>query len=466
MNNRINSLKGIVWASVSVLIAKIGSALTQFIAAWYVIPEEFGIYAKVYSIAAIFIALKNGNLLSFLLHKDEESRSAFYLFCKLLNCIIFIILVLISIFIFSNEIEQLICIILAIYIMLSVYGLKARLKLSDMGEYSELGRLESYCAMVQCLFSITSLFLGLGIVSLAIGFASISIFELLYGNIKFKTIKVFTNSSLLNLKENIYKNWNPILLAISSAIVLGFSMNGDYIAISLNASETDLGIYFFSFQLTAATSQLLSSSIRGVITPTLQKMKEKKYLMEKEYFYYSSKLQFFSFIFCGLGIIFSGPCISMFWSNKWDLCIPIVNLLLISLSTRFQLVLVYSALDALSEWSLKFKILLIDAICLFTVSLLSSFFGGLFEITLAISCYRLLSVFIFGFLTNKSFLYRSIFSSYDIVLGVLIIYFLNKYFNLYFNFHGVLSKIIFEMVVFLMLLTIFYGKNKLKNHGD
>jgi O-antigen/teichoic acid export membrane protein len=453
--DRSKTIHGMLWAALSVIISRVGSFATQLIAAWYLLPEDFGVYASVYSICAVMLSLKNGNLISVLLHKNENQRVQLLRFSSYINVALTLIMIIFSFNQVSHE-KSALFIIFSSVVLLSVYGLKVRLFYSIKKSFRELGRFEVYCSLIQNIFTIAALVCGGHLYSLAIGFLSVSVFEYFYSNYIYFNKKPIAIGKITKI---IVDNSSDIKWSVASALVMGLSLQGDYIALSINTSAYILGVYFFAFQLTASISQLLTTAIRSVITPTLVEFKYDSVRLSQEYLFYSEGVMLASAIFYIFGISVAGSAMIFIWENKWLDAIPVVNILLLSLVARFQLPMLYSLIEATGRWKLKFYILFFDVIGIVTVSLLSSFTNDILAIGFSIGVYRLISVFLFIYLAgfyikNTLLILKKLTLIVVISVAVFIINFFNP--NHLLSYNSILSTS-FILIIYLAMLFVFFG---------
>jgi teichuronic acid exporter len=396
LNNRNAALGGLFKMMLSVVLSRLGSLITQVVAAWYLVPEQFGLYAATYSIAAIAMTIKNGSFISLMLHKTPFEQKELRDIAILVNLMLFFILFFTSL-VQANDIASNLMMIFSCVLLFSIFGLDLRLKFSIEHDFVKLANLEVYSAVIQQAVSIFFLVIGFGVFSLAIGFFAVTLFEFIY---KAKAIGFFNSSFTLPV-SSISKYFSEFKWLIGSALVMGVALQGDYFALSLTTSFFILGIYFFAFQLTSAASQLITSSIRSVMVPTLIKYKNDISMLNKEYVFYSNLVFVWSLLFVFCGIVTSAFLIDLVWDGKWSLAIPVVNALLLSLVIRFQLPLLYSYFEVAEAWRFRFFILTMDAVFLLIIAFFSGLTSDLNIIALSIAAYRILSSLLFLLLAWK-----------------------------------------------------------------
>lgn len=396
MSNRNVALTGLFKMMLSVILSRAGSLITQVVAAWYLIPEQFGLYASVYSVAAIAMSVKNGSFLSLMLHKEPNEKIELRNIAIVINILLFLVLCLLSLM-HSNETASILMMIFSLVVLFSVFGLDLRLEFSVNNDFFKLANLEVYSSIIQQIVSILCLIIGFGVFSLAIGFAAVTLFEFVY---KYRLIG-FCNEKI-SLKMSVFhKYFSECKWLIASAIVMGVALQGDYFALSITTSFYILGIYFFAFQLTSAASQLITSAIRSVMVPTLINYKSNTPKLNEEFNFYSNLVFVWSIIFVFSGIVLSNFLIDLVWSGKWSMAIPVVNALLLSLIARFQLPLLYSYFEVAEAWRFKFSILALDAALLLFVAFIAGLSSDLYVISLSIAAYRILSSLFFLLLASK-----------------------------------------------------------------
>ncbi len=390
MSNK-NTLLGLVWMMLSVLVSRLGSLLAQIIAGWYLFPEDFGVFATVFSLSAILMSVKNGGFLTYLLHKNEQERNALFKLASLINYGLLAVLVIFAIS--ANTLQtQLLFSLFAFNFILGIYGLKLRLKLSLAQKYKQLSQLEIYGALVQYSTLIGFLLLDFGVYALALPFLMVPVFETVVYFYVSKNISPNITTKTTSPKVKYLPLLADVKWPVFSSLIMGFALQGDYVALSWNTTAYILGVYFFAFQLTAAASAVITSAIRSVIVPSLVPHKNNPSKFWSDYEFYSNILFIVSIVACTLGVILSEYVVQLLWQGKWNVAIPTIQYLLVSLALRFQVPLIYSAFEALGLWKKKTLVVLADASCLFILALGVSLTNNLEIIAASIALYRLLFV--------------------------------------------------------------------------
>ena len=387
--------KGILWNTFAVLFSRIGSVLGQVIAGFYLVAEDFGLFAAVIAVTAIIMSMKNGGLLSFFLNLEEGKIKKYMKYVYTINILLASLCLLFAYFETVSS-KKILFSIFFFPILFSHFGLKVRIIWGRSCSYKELGALEMKIVLVQYTTLMISLFLGLGVYSLALQYLAILVVEF------FVYIKERQRWKLLERKEVV--NWGEKLSIgvlkwpLANELFMGVALQGDYVALSYNVSAYILGMYYFAFQLTSSVAQLLTQSIRNILVPALIANKADMKNFWQEYNNYACVLNSLSLIICSSGIVLSELALVAIWKDKWLSVHEVINILLLALSLRLQMPLIYSVLEALSRWKLRFLILSTDGIMLILTAFFLGLNGELSVIAIGIGIYRILSVALLLFL--------------------------------------------------------------------
>ncbi len=166
-----------------------------------------------------------------------------------------------------------------------------------------------------------------------------------------------------------------------TAVALGVSLSGDYVAISPFESKEIVGLYFFGYSLSAALTQPFTMAATNVLVPSFASIKDPERLRVSYLDAISLLLLATGLAFGGLALV-GGTLVDFIWSGTWN--DAIVAMVLISAGTPFRILqpTCYSLLQARGYWSTQSLLATANATISVAAAITGAKLGGLFEISL------------------------------------------------------------------------------------
>ncbi|HUO09764.1 MAG TPA: oligosaccharide flippase family protein [Phycisphaerae bacterium] len=108
-------------------------------------------------------------------------------------------------------------------------------------------------------------------------------------------------------------------------------MQGDYLLTGIFFSTEQLGAYYFAFNLSTQTVQLVGANLTSVLLPSFAKLDRDPQRQQSAYVKVCSTIAFVGTIMCILQAVIAGPALHCFFGHKWDEAIPLFQILTVGM---------------------------------------------------------------------------------------------------------------------------------------
>lgn len=383
-------MHGVTWMFLASVIAKSMGLVTLYVTGLLLSKEEFALYAVAIAWGEILGYLKCGGLQKILI---QRGRSFNWLFPNVLtlsggiNLLWFVLLLgaapVIAETYDAPEVKALVFVI-ALSIPATTISALLEAKVSIDLRFRVLSAKNVYAALVRNSGIIVLALFGYGPMSFAIPLVLMSVFEAIYlyrkagvsCRPKWPSMRIFKPLAR-------HSAWIMFgMLAVALAI------NGDYMVIGILEQKETLGIYFFGYQLTVAIFTMLTRSLWAVLTPSFASInldrprQERAFLRALE----TSALIIF-FISFAMATV-AEPLVHVIWSGKWDLAVPVIQILGVTALPRVITPIARSLLEARGQWRFVAMISWVDAFGLIASAAIGAALGGLLSIAIAVGIYN------------------------------------------------------------------------------
>ena len=387
-----------LWMGFGTVVSKASSLLSFFVLGWFLSKEEFAIYALAVSSSIIFCSLRNGGLQQIILQRGERGYDLaiglYFKYALIVNVIGMSLIFLISpviVKLFENDIFYDVLAVIALSLVLGTSGSLYRLKLAIQLKFSKLAKFDMYSSFIRHGSAILFCLLGFGVFSFVLPLIMVAVFEHLYGNY-ITRVNLFTPKKINLYKfKKIFRSSKWMIL---SAIFISIGLQGDYFVVGLYESGYIVGIYFFGYQIIASVIAIASKGMQTVILPIITKFKNDSDRQAKAYIKMLMILTVSITLIAIHICLFAPQVINFLWNGKWDEAIPVVQIMSFSLVTWLLIPVSKSVLESMGRWNIVSYLLIIDALGVVLAAVVGSIIGGLVEITLFVSLFRLIYGFV------------------------------------------------------------------------
>jgi len=337
-NIKRDMIHGVFWSAVEKYSGLIVSIVVSMILARLLSPEEFGTVAVATVVITFFSMFCSMGIGPAIIQRDDlslENLNSIYTFTVIIGLILAAAFFggswLIADF-YKNEQLIPICQILSIQIFFSAANMVPNALMSKNKLFKDIAKRSLVLQLSSGLISIFAAWFEFGVYSLLIApvLSAVGIF--------------IWNKHYFPLSIQIKFDIEPIkrIFSFSSyqflfEFINYFSRNLDKLIIGRIVGIDALGIYEQSYRLMQLPMSKVTSVINPVMQPVLRDLQnDKKDLNTK----YLKIVHFITIISFPMGIILAGcstECIRFFYGHKWDLAIPVFQILALSLPLQMVL---------------------------------------------------------------------------------------------------------------------------------
>lgn len=326
---------GFVWLMAQTVGSKAINMVGQVLLAWLLSPADFGLVGLAYTVTAFAGLIQQAGLREILIHRQGHfnrwANPAFWM-ALTLGCIgALLMLAAAPLAAWMYEEPDLIGLVLVLALATPISGLDivADAKLSSEMRFGYLAAVKWIAAVMQ---------MGLSVL-----FASWRMGP--YAFVLPVPIVAVVRFTLLWLVARPRVRWNPhlrrwkYLLTDSTTLFLaGFfvmlTWQGDYMVLGVMHDAKTVGIYFFAFNLSIQTMQVLTNNLAGVLFPALSKLQEDPVHQTRAFLRANQLLAMVGVPLCLLQAALAGPVMALLFNSWWYPAIRVLQLLSLGMAVR------------------------------------------------------------------------------------------------------------------------------------
>lgn len=461
----MRAVKKILTLIVNTGITKVLGLATHFILATILSPEDFGVYAIVVTLSAFFLVLRNGGVQQYLLHHIndiKELTSTTYSFGLLFNVLIMMLLVVSSPVMasyYQSGILQNLLLILAASIPLSTPWYIYKTELLAQNKYDIVSKILVTSDFLKYSLTILLVWLGLGLYGMVLPLLVEGIAQSFMG---WYSAKYWVKAFYLG-KNDFKKILSSTKWIMLSSFAIALTKQGDYFALSFFVSKSELGLYYFSYQLIFSIIIFFITISEFIIIPVFSRNKHDKKLL-------SSLFQII-ILFTTLVAIFIDialfyildDVIKFIWHGKWDSAIPIALIMLPLIPFLNIFYLSRALADALGMWKSRLWLNLINGIGIVLTATICAKQNDIITVTIGVVSFQiiftLVQLFMIAHLAqlNKSEMFMLILNL-AFACSTWFVISLDEYMSLKHNFISIFNSTIVYIIAFLILNRTIFSK--------
>ncbi len=257
-------------------MARASTFLGQIILGWYLSPSVFGVYGAAIGVLGLTGSMRAGGVATYLptMTPDEFRREAGRLFGWGFVCIATGAALTAAAAEPASQWLKQPALPIALYVLagrhfISIFSLIARMRMTVDHRFKELAVLDSACALVKLVLSI-SLAMWLwdteyAVLALAIPFASATVIELAY----------CVPASGVTMREytpqlsRLWSTAKQVRWALAVAMLFSINSQANYVVISKMIPVAAVGWIYFAYQLAVQPMMLFNSALTNVFAPIM-----------------------------------------------------------------------------------------------------------------------------------------------------------------------------------------------------
>jgi O-antigen/teichoic acid export membrane protein len=384
---------GMIWMSVSVLLARLMLFVMQFFLGYMLDARDYSVFAAVSVALTSVCGLQNAGASKMLIQQQDRYHSLvrdytnFSLYMGLLGGGVLIVLGLGFGQYYRNPALIYVIALSAISVpFTSLNSIQSARLIIDL-RFRTMCIIDFFVAAANTTIVLGAAYFGARYYSIGLGLvASTTLRYVLY-----RFNEPTLNPSFSLAFDRFMEILGHVKWLVIVSFLTGLSQQGDYLVLGRAISPEALGYYYFGFQLTANVGQLLAQGIFNTLFPMFASMKDDTKALGRV-FLRSSSIIHFTCCVLSLGLVGFAPWLMHFiWRGKWDMAIATAVAMALSLPTRLLSPLGNVTLDSVGKWRLRTALIVVDAGTMMLAALIGAYIDGLFGASVGVAVQRFLS---------------------------------------------------------------------------
>lgn len=328
---------GLVWLVMQTVGAKIIGMAGQFVLAWLLYPQDFGLWGMAMAVIGFTSLIQQAGLREILIYRQHHYRgwanTAFWMSLMLgvLGAAITLVAAFPANWFFKSPRDLIgILLVLAATMPLQSVDLVAEAKLQIEMRFGLLAAVKWMETVVTLALSVLLAWLGFGAYSFVLPRPIVSLARLA---VLWKAARppVRWNAQVARWKFLLRDS----LVLLLSNVFLMIQWQGDYLILGRFFDPAVVGLYFMAFNLSIQTMQLFTGNLSGVLFPALSKLKEDPRRQIRAFLDATRMLALGAVPLCFIQMAAADPGVRLFFQDaKWQGCIPALQALSIGMAFR------------------------------------------------------------------------------------------------------------------------------------
>jgi O-antigen/teichoic acid export membrane protein len=346
---------------------KIISAGAQFILAWLLVPKDFGLIGLAYTITSFTFIIQQAGLREILVQRHARfrrwSNPAFWMSLTLgfVACLLTLAAIPLGTWMYGNSSLKGLLILLGVSTPISSLTTVPTAKLQSDMRFSAIAKLGWIEGILTTVLTVMFAAMHFGAYSFALPRPIIST-VLAIINWWIAPSPVRLNPQLRRWKFLIGDTMTLLLLTLAFTAI----SQGDYMMLGLFRGAADVGIYFFAFNLSTQTVQLLGLNLINVLFPALSKLQGDPGRQTRAYLQALGVLTSVGIPLCMLQAAAAKPFMHLMVASKWYPAIHVLEVLSVAMSLNLVVGTSYSLFKAQGRFAMLLIVNTIGAILFLT----------------------------------------------------------------------------------------------------
>ncbi len=369
--------RGMAWMAGQTIAAKVAATLGQIALAWLLGPGDWGMVGLAYTVFALATLVQFAGVREILIYRharfERWANAAFWLSLGVgvLAALLTVAGAPIAARIYDNPQVMGLTLVLALAPLFAAPSTVPQSQLQAEMRFRSL-------ALVQ-------LGAAVGTVGLSILFAALKFGA--YSFVLPRPIIALAQSAILcwwvpppvRLNLQLRRWWflaGSTGWLIASSVCVTVLAQADRFALGLFSDELTVGQYFFAFNLSTQTMQLISFSLAGAMLPALSKLQNEPVRLREAFNRASRMVALLAMPLCLLQAAVAFPVCRLMFPARWEPAIPLLVVLSIGMAVYSPTVTIQAMLQAQGKYRRLFYILLISAATFLAAVLVGAWLGA------------------------------------------------------------------------------------------
>jgi PST family polysaccharide transporter len=326
---------GFFWLMAQTVGSKAINMAGQVALAWLLSPADFGLVGLAYTVTAFAGLIQQAGLREILIHRHHHFNRwvnpAFWMALTLGGVGALVMVAAAPLAAWMYDEPPLVGLVLVLALAAPVSGLDAvaDAKLSSELRFGYLAAVKWVSAVVQMGLSVVFAFGRMGPYAFVLPVPIVAVLRLVLLWLVARP-KIRGNPHLRRWK---YLLTDSTTLFFASFFVM-LTWQGDYMVLGMMHDAKTVGIYFFAFNLSIQTMQVLTNNLAGVLFPALSKLQQDPVYQTRIFLRASQLLAVVGAPLCLLQAALAGPVMALLFNSWWYPAIRVLQLLSLGMAVR------------------------------------------------------------------------------------------------------------------------------------
>ena len=384
------AIRGIAWSSASAMVSKLASLGTQLVLGWLLSKDDFGVYAFSIGLATCVAGLRNGGTTEYLIQKCEAYTDWLKpcLFFSILSnfsaSLILLLIVSLAADRFTDPRILPVAAIVAATIPLGTWPALLRARMSVELRFEQLALISGITNVSRQVLVVIFAVVGFGPFSFVLPLLILPFLEIFMMRRRLTSIELTGEVNLRTMLEVAFLTRYIMLGNFLNAV----ARNGDYFVIGLFITASQLGIYFFSYQLTLATVTLLFTNIQSILLPSYSHLIDAPKRQEDAILRSIRVASALAAPMVVVAVLWVREFVHIAWGGRWDEAGPLIEIFMLCLIAGYMGPIVRAAMEARGLWVLRMIFIALDAGAFIVIVTIASIGEDILVLACAVGLYR------------------------------------------------------------------------------
>ncbi len=382
---RTKAIHGMCWTIIETLANKCTAIICQFVLAWLLIPDDFGLIGLSYTVIAFINLMTEPGIQTILIQRQTEFNnivsSAFWISLSLGFIGAFFIAIVSPFAAFFYHEPRLIGLLL----ILTLKPILSNISLVNITCLNIDMRFKTI-AVVNTVTNLISIALTIMLAALHFGPYSIAIPQVILALIQTLTFCILCPIRIHSPQFNIIKTFYRDTVTLFSTRFFWTLINqGDYIVLGYFYDSQIVGVYYFAFNLSLQVLQLFQNNLSRVLFPMLSILQNDTQRQINAFLKVTSILAIVSIPFGFLQTALADSIIHLIFQTKWWASILPLQILSIGMGIRVTSAIASPMMQAQRRYRTQLLLSIISAAMFLIMVISASYFGQLISVSLAVA---------------------------------------------------------------------------------
>src|SRR5665213_950710 len=180
------------------------------------------------------------------------------------------------------------------------------------------------------------------------------------------------------------------VMVLASGFAIAMVTQGDYIALGIFRSASDVGIYYFAFNLSLQLHTLLSAAFVNVLLAALSRLQSDKTRQKQAFLSVTRLLASVGIPLCFFQAAFARPLIEFVFGAKWQAAVPLLQVFCVGVGFRLATGPAYGMLKAQGRFRAYFMYAFSYCVLFEASVMLGAWLGGPLPVTIIAASFMIL----------------------------------------------------------------------------